>query len=93
MKARCRVRRFRKNENGDIGHLVRKLSESRAFHHDIRSDEEDDESGYRFGDHIFRVGEYVSVREDDEIMPYQVKTVSEASVSANRAPKSAVFHS
>ena len=51
------MRRFRKNEDGDIGHLVRKLSESWAFHHDIRSDEE-----------------------DDELMPYRLKTISEAKV-------------
>ena len=74
-KARCRVRRFRKNEDDDIGHLIRKPGGSWAFHYDIRSDEEDDESGYRFGDHIFEVGDYVSVREDDELVPYQVKMV------------------
>jgi hypothetical protein len=71
----CRVVRFRPGEDDDIGHLVRKPGGSWAFHYDIHSDEEDDESGYRFGDHQFRVGEYVSVREDDELMPYQVKRV------------------
>ena len=75
LKTRCRVRRFRKDEDDDIGHLIRKPGGSWAFHYDIRSDAEDDESGYRFGDHVFKVGEYVSVREDDELMPYQVKTV------------------
>jgi hypothetical protein len=71
----CRVVRFRPGEADDIGHLVRKPGGSWAFHYDIHSDEEDDESGYRFGDHQFRIGEYVSVREDDELMPYQVKRV------------------
>ena len=71
----CRVVRFRPGEEDDIGHLVRKPGGSWAFHYDIHSDEEDDESGYRFGDHQFRTGEYVSVREDDELMPYQVKRV------------------
>ena len=71
----CRVVRFRPGEDDDIGHLVRKPGGSWAFHYDIHSDEEGDESGYRFGDHVFRTGEYVSVREDDELMPYVVKRV------------------
>lgn len=75
----CRVRRFRPGEDDDIGHLVRKPGGSWAFHYDIHSDEEDDESGYRFGDHEFRVGEYVSVREDDELHTYKVVRVQPVS--------------
>lgn len=75
----CRVVRFRPGEEDDIGHLVRRPGGSWAFHYDIHSDDEDDESGYRFGDHIFRVGEYVSVREDDELVTYQVKQVQPVS--------------
>lgn len=75
----CRVRRFRPREEDDIGHLVKKRGGSHghswAFHYDIHSDEEEDETGYRFGDHVFKVGEYVSVREDDELMPYKVVRV------------------
>ena len=71
----CRVRRFRPDGEDDIGHLVRKRGGSWAFHYDIHSDEEEDEAGYRFGDHIFRPGEYVSVREDDELMAYKVVRV------------------
>ena len=71
----CRVRRFRPDGEDDIGHLVRKRGGSWAFHYDIHSDEEEDEAGYRFGDHIFRPGEYVSVREDDELMAYKVARV------------------
>jgi hypothetical protein len=71
----CRVRRFRPDEDDDIGHLVRKPGGSWAFHYDIHSDEEDDESGYRFGDHEFRSGEYVSVREDDGLHTYKVMRV------------------
>jgi hypothetical protein len=78
LKARCRVRRFRKDEDeDDIGHLIRKPGGSWAFHYDIHSDAEGDESGYRFGDHLFKVGEYVSVQEEDELMPYQVKHVED----------------
>lgn len=72
VRDRCRVRRFRRNEDDDIGHLIRKPGGSWAFHYDIHSDEEDDESGYRFGDHVFKAGEYCSVREDDELVPYRV---------------------
>jgi hypothetical protein len=69
------VVRFRPGEDDDIGHLIRKPGGSWAFHYDIHSDQEDDEAGYRFGDHQFRVGDYVSVREDDELMPYVVRRV------------------
>jgi hypothetical protein len=72
VKDRCRVRRFRPDEEDDVGHLIRKPGGSWAFHYDIHSDEEDDESGYRFGDHVFKPGEYVSVREDDELVTYRV---------------------
>jgi hypothetical protein len=74
-KDHCRVRRFRPNEEDDIGHLIRKPGGSWAFHYDIHSDEEDDESGYRFGNHIFKTGEYVSVKEDDELRTYVVARV------------------
>lgn len=74
-KAHCRVVRFRRGEDDDVGHLIRRPGGSWAFHYDIHSDGEDDESGYRFADHAFKVGEYVSVREDDELLPYQVKRV------------------
>ena len=40
-----------------------------------RRDEE--EAGYRFGDHVFRVGEYVSIREEGgELVPFKVVEVS-----------------
>lgn len=64
----CRVRRFRPREADDIGHVIRKPGGSWAFHYDIDSDEEDDEAGYRFGDHVFKPGEYVSVKEDDDVL-------------------------
>jgi hypothetical protein len=75
MRERCRVRRFRPGEEDDIGHLIRKPGGSWAFHYDIHSDEEDDEAGYRFGDHTFKPGEYVSVTEDDELKTYRVTLV------------------
>jgi hypothetical protein len=75
----CRVRRFRLGEEDDLGHVIRKPGGSWAFHYDIRSDEEEDESGYRFGDHIFKTGEYVSVREDDDLRTYRVTHVESVS--------------
>ena len=71
----CRVVRFRPNEADDIGHLVRKGGGSWAFHYDIKSDEEDDEAGYRFGDHAFKLGEYVSIREDEGLRTFKVVRV------------------
>lgn len=71
----CRVRRFRPDEADDIGHLVRKPGGSWAFHYDIDSDEEGDEAGYRFADHAFRPGEYVSIREEGELRTFRVISV------------------
>ncbi len=75
---RCRVRRFRPGEADDIGHLVRKPGGTWAFHYDIHSDEEDDETGYRFGDHAFKPGEYVSIREDEHLRTFKVMRVQDA---------------
>ncbi|MFO1032577.1 MAG: hypothetical protein U1E15_00190 [Hyphomicrobiales bacterium] len=82
-RGHCRVRRFRRGEADDVGHLMHRPGGGRggswAFHYDIASDGEDDEAGYRFADHVFRVGEYVSVREDDELVTYHVTRVEPAS--------------
>jgi hypothetical protein len=63
---RCRVKRFWEGKDDELGHLVRKGGGRWAFHYDIHGDEDDDETGYRFDNHLFRPGEYVSVREHDE---------------------------
>lgn len=74
----CRVRRFWGDEEEDIGHLVRRPGGSWAFHYDLAGDE-DDEAGYRFGDHAFLIGEYVSIRDEDgEMQTFQVVSVIEA---------------
>ncbi len=68
-RERCRVRRFWLNEDDELGHLVRKPGGHWAFHYDIHGDADDDEFGYRLGNHKFAVGEYVSIREhEDEVM-------------------------
>lgn len=77
MRDRCRVVRFRPNEADDIGHLIRKPGGSWAFHYDIHSDEEDDEAGYRFGNHAFTPGEYVSVKEEEQLRTFRVVRVTD----------------
>jgi len=63
----CLVARFWGDEEHETGHLVRKPGGAWAFHYDINGDEDDDETGYRFGDERFRPGEYVSIKEHDGI--------------------------
>ncbi len=68
-RERCRVKRFWLNEADEVGHLVRKPGGQWAFHYDVHGDVDDDEGGYRLGNHKFAVGEYVSIREhDDDVM-------------------------
>lgn len=67
-RERCRVRRFFDDEEDERGHLVRKPGGSWAFHYDSHGDAEDDESGYRLSSHRFVPGEYVSIREQDDVL-------------------------
>lgn len=64
----CRVRRFWNGDPDEVGHLIRKPGGSWAFHYDLLGDPDDDEAGYRFGDHAFRSGEYVSIKEHDDVL-------------------------
>ena len=66
--ATCRVRRFWSGDADEVGHLIRKPGGSWAFHYDLHGDVEDDESGYRFGNHRFIPGEYVSIKEHDDVL-------------------------
>jgi hypothetical protein len=81
-KDNCRVRRFWEGEDDEIGFLVHKPGgpEHARWIFDYNpSRADDDESGYRFGAHAFRPGEYVSVRnEDDESHTYVVASVEPA---------------
>jgi hypothetical protein len=78
----CRVRRFWEGEDDEIGFLVHKPGgpEHARWIFDYNpSRADDDESGYRFGAHAFRPGEYVSIRnEDGEMHTYQVVSVEPA---------------
>ncbi|KAB2885069.1 MAG: hypothetical protein K8H87_01960 [Pseudorhodoplanes sp.] len=67
-RANCGVRRFWSGEDDQFGKLVHKAGGAEharwVFDYDDTA-EDDDESGYRFGGHPFRVGEYVSIRDED----------------------------
>jgi hypothetical protein len=73
----CRVLRFWGDAAHETGHLVRKPGGSWAFHYDIHGDENDDDAGYRFADHAFLPGEYLSIKDhdDDEMYPFRIITV------------------
>ncbi|MGA7489446.1 MAG: hypothetical protein WBW74_21185 [Xanthobacteraceae bacterium] len=78
----CGVRRFWVGENDEVGRLVHKPGGAEharwVFDYDETADD-DDEAGYRFGDHAFRNGEYVSIRADDgEMHTFQVVSVEPA---------------
>jgi hypothetical protein len=77
-RAECRARRFWGDED-ETGHLVRKPGGHWAFHYDIHGDVDDDEAGYRFGDHRFIAGEYVSIREhdDDRLRTFRIVRIEE----------------
>ena len=78
----CRVRRFWEGEDDELGHLVHRPGGPEHArwvfdYNPTRAD--DDESGYRFGAHAFRVGEYVSIRDEDgEMHTFQVASVEPA---------------
>lgn len=65
---RCRVRRSWDGDPPETGHLVRKPGGAWAFHYDIHGDQDDDETGYRFDQHVFKPGEYVSINEHDDVI-------------------------
>jgi hypothetical protein len=64
----CTVIRFWGNEEREEGLLVHRAGgtggSSWVFDYE-QGDSEDDETGYRFGDHPFVPGEYVSLRDED----------------------------
>jgi len=78
----CRVRRFWEGEDDELGHLVHRPGgpEHGRWVFDYNPKRaDDDESGYRFGAHAFRVGEYVSIRDEDgEMHTFQVASVEPA---------------
>jgi hypothetical protein len=79
----CRATRFWGDEEPESGHLVRKPGGHWALHYDIHGDVDDDESGYRFSGHRFALGEYVSIREqDDRLRTFRVVRVDDVASHA-----------
>ncbi len=78
----CRVRRFWEGEDDQVGFVVHKPGgpEHARWIFDYNPARvDDDESGFRFGSHAFRPGEYVSVRDDDgEMHTFTVVSVEPA---------------
>jgi len=76
-REQCRVVRSWGDEEADIGHLVHRQGGSWGFHYDIGGDE-GDESGYKLSSHLFIIGEYISIRdEDDELHTFRVVSVED----------------
>jgi hypothetical protein len=59
----CTVRRFWEGEGDTVGTLIRTGKGKWAFSYE--PGEADDEPIHRFAEHVFREGEYISVREAD----------------------------
>lgn len=77
----CTVRRFWAGEPDEHGRLVHRPGGDAGarwvFDYDAATDE-DDEAGYRFGDHVFQIGEYVSIRDEDGVLHTFVVTSLDA---------------
>lgn len=70
----CRVVRTRPDDEQSIGMLVRRPGGSWAFRYPDDAGE-GDEAGVHFGEEQMRVGEYVSIREEDEMHVYRITAV------------------
>ncbi len=75
---RCRVRRFWAGEPDRIGRLQHRAGGAGGAHWVIDYDEsraDDDEDGYRFVEHAFLAGEYVTIRHAREAHTFRVAAV------------------
>ncbi|RAK68519.1 hypothetical protein [Phenylobacterium kunshanense] len=76
-KDACTVRRFAPDEDAVDGRLARKGQ--RWFFDYDQGDSADDEPVFRLGDHIFAVGEYVTITDEDgRPLTYKVVEVQKA---------------
>ena len=80
----CRVRRFWENEDDATGLLVHRPGGAEharwMFDYGTGADDEDPDTGYRFGAHTFAAGEYVSISDHGgELHTYKVKSVEAVS--------------
>ena len=81
-RAQCTVRRFWGDANEEQGFLRHRQGgvggATWVFDYD-ESDPDDDEAGYRLGDHAWAPGEYVSIKDDDGVMhTFRVASVDPA---------------
>jgi hypothetical protein len=71
------VHRFWQGEGDEVGQLEHKRGDAWVF--SFRVGSEDDEAIHRLGDHVFRRGEYLSVREHDgKILTFRIVDVRPA---------------
>jgi hypothetical protein len=73
------VLRFWGSAEHEHGHLMRLPGGAWSFHYEEEGDIDiDDETGYRFGDHVFKTGDHVSICEaDGQLRTFRVTKVSE----------------
>jgi hypothetical protein len=71
----CVVVRLRPDQDKEEGYLRRRPGGSWAFHYDLPDGDEDDDPGYRLGDHRFVADEYVTIQEDEGDHTYRVVSV------------------
>lgn len=72
--AACKVIRFRRGAGAVAGRLRRRPGGSWAIHYELEGGEDDD-PGYRLGEHVFAPGEYVTIVEDEGDHTYRVVSV------------------
>lgn len=71
----CRVVRLRRTGPDNLGHLVHRPGGSWAFKYDVAGGA-GEELGYHFSDERFVLGEYVSIKEDNEVHAFRVVAVT-----------------
>lgn len=81
-RAQCTVRRFWADEAEQNGFLRHRTGGAGGatwiFDYDA-SDPDDDEAGYRLGDHVWVPGEYVSIKDEEGVMhTFRVASVDPA---------------
>jgi hypothetical protein len=74
-KRDCKVLRLRRDAEEEEGFLHRRPGGSWSFHYDFEDGGEDEDPGYRLGEHRFAEGEYVTIQEDDGAHTYRVAAV------------------
>ena len=74
-REQCKVIRFNRGEEPVEGYLRRRPGGSWAFHYDFEDGDEDDDSGFRFDQHRFNVGDYLTLNEDEGAHTYRVAAV------------------